>query len=147
MTTVRELYEDSIRFGEKTLAHYILHLLQEGKVSLDNNVSSLNFFLADQKKVAEMIEQNQLGFDDIKVFSLKFDDRTFAFVFAVSKEEAIEFFKKKFKRNPYNCHEYLLDIPMSRGKEYLTFRDMKKEHNKFPALAGVYERSELYGRS
>ncbi|WP_044893015.1 hypothetical protein [Bacillus alveayuensis] len=140
MTTVRELYEESIRYEEKTLAHYILHLLQEGQVSLDDDADKIDFLQADHEKVAQMIVQNQLGFSDIKVFSLKYDDKLFAFVFAASQEEAIEFFQKKFKRNPKNCHEYLLDFPMSRGNEFLTFRDMKKEHSHFPALAGFYER-------
>jgi hypothetical protein len=140
MTTVRELYEESIRYEEKTLAHYILHLLQERKVSLDDDADKIDFLQADHEKVAQMIVQNQLGFSDIKVFSLKYDDKLFAFVFAASQEEAIEFFQKKFKRNPKNCHEYPLDFPMSRGNEFLTFRDMRKEHSKFPALAGFYER-------
>jgi hypothetical protein len=140
MTTVRELYEESIRYEEKTLAHYILHLLQEGQVSLDDDADKIDFLQADHEKVAQMIVQNQLGFSDIKVFSLKYDDKLFAFVFAASQEEAIEFFQKKFKRNPKNCHEYPLDFPMSRGNEFLTFRDMRKEYSHFPALAGFYER-------
>lgn len=140
MITVRELYEESIRYEEKTLAHYILHLLQEGKVSLDDDADKLDFTQADYEKVAQMIEQNLLGFSDIKIFSLKYDDKLFAFVFAASQEEAIEFFQKKFKRNPKNCHEYPLDFPMSRGNEFLTFRDMRKEYSHFPALAGFYER-------
>lgn len=140
MITVRELYEESIRYEEKTLAHYILHLLQEGKVSLDDDADSLDFTQADHRKVSKMIEQNLLGFSDIKVFSLKYDDKLFAFIFAASKEEAIQFFHQKFKRKPYNCHEYPLDFPMSRGNEFLTFRDMKKEYSHFPALAGFYER-------
>lgn len=147
MITVRELYEDSIRYEEKTLAHYILHLLQEGKVSLDDDADKIYFLQADHEKVAQMIEQNLLGFSNIKVFSLKYDDKRFAFIFAASEEEAIQFFQQTFKRKPYNCHEYPLDFPMSRGNEFLTFRDMRKEHSHFPALAGFYERSELYGSS
>ncbi|MED0758754.1 hypothetical protein P4S93_07375 [Aneurinibacillus thermoaerophilus] len=140
MTTVRELYEESIRYEEKTLAHYILHLLQEGKVSLEDDADSLDLTQADHEKVAAMILQNQLGFSDIRIFSLKYDNKQFAFIFAANEEEAIEFFQKIFKRNPYNCHEYPLDFPMSRGNEFLTFRDMKKEYSRFPALAGFYER-------
>jgi hypothetical protein len=147
MTTVRELYEDSIRYEEKALAHYILHLLQERPVSLDDDASLIDLSKADHQKVAQMIQQNQLGLSDIKVFSLKYDEKIFAFVFAASQKEAIAFFQKKFKRKPKNCHEYPLDFPMARGQEFLTFRDMRKEHKNFPAIAGIYERSELYGSS
>jgi len=145
MPTVRELYEESIRYEEKTLAHYILHLLQEGHVSLDDDADSLDFTQADHEKIAAMILQNQLGFDDIRVFCLKYDDKLFAFVFAKNSEEAIAFFQKRFKRNPYNCHVYSLDFPMSRGQEFITFREMKKEYDCFPTFIGFYERSELYG--
>jgi hypothetical protein len=145
MTTVRELYEESIRYEEKTLAHYILHLLQEGRVSLEDDADTIDFMQADHEKVAQMIGENHLGFSDIRIFSLKYDNKRFAFIFAANEEEAIRFFQQKFKRKPYNCHEYPLDFPMSRGQEFLTFRDMRKEYSNFPALAGFYERSELYG--
>ncbi|KEF40146.1 hypothetical protein M670_00162 [Schinkia azotoformans MEV2011] len=145
MTTVRELYEDSIHYGEKVLAHYILHLLQEGHVSLNDDASLIDFSLVDQKKVTEMIQKNQLGFSDIKVFSLKWDDKTFAFIFAANEEEAKKHFEQQLGSKPLNCFEYPLDFPMSRGNEFLSFRDMKKEYSTFPAIAGFYERDENYG--
>lgn len=140
MTTVRGLYEESIRYEEKALAHYILHLLQERQVSLDDDASLIDLSKADHQKVAQMIQQNQLGLSDIKIFSLKYDDKRFAFIFAANEKEAIQFFQQKFKRNPKKCHEYPLNFPMARGQEFLTFRDMRKEHSRFPALAGFYER-------
>jgi len=144
MKTVQELYEDSIQYGEKVLAHYILHLLQEGHVSLNDDASLIDFSKADQQKVLEMINQNYLGFSDIKVFSLKWDDKTFAFIFASNEEEAKKYFEQKLRKKQLNCFEYPLDFQMSRGNEFLSFREMQKEHNQFPAIAGFYERSALY---
>ena len=140
MKTVKELYEDCIYFEEKVLAHYILHLLQEQHLSLEDDASKIDFTKADHRKVADMIQQNKLCFSDIKVFSLKMDEKTFAFIFAASREDAIEHFKQELKKDPINCFEYDIDFPMSRGNEFLSFRDMRKEYNEFPAICGFYER-------
>lgn len=150
MSTVRELYEDSLLSEEPVLAYCILYLVQEDKLSFEDDASvldsnKLQLTPGDQEKIAWMIEENKLGFDGIKIFSLKYDAKRFAFVFARNEKEAIEFFHKRFRRKPYNCYQYPLDFPMSRGREFITFRDMKKEHSRFPALAGFYERSDLYG--
>lgn len=138
MTTVKSLYEDSLYYEESTLAHYIMHLLQEGKAELDDDISKLKFEEADQEKVREMIRSNQLGFSKIKVFALKYSKRAFAFVFAKSEDEATEYFKQTFKKKVLSCYELSLDTPMARGNRILNFREMRKEHNEFPVLAGTY---------
>ena len=140
MTTIRELYEACIKYEESTLAHYILHLLQEGKVSLEDDESSLDLDQADHQVVAEMIEKNQLGFSQIKVFSLKIDANTFAFIFAKSKQEAVDHYQKKFRKEPLNCYEYPLDYRICRGNEFLSFRDLRKEFTEFPVIAGYFEK-------
>jgi hypothetical protein len=43
------------------LAHYIHHLLEEGNISLDDNICNIDFDQADHQKVADMIENNVLG--------------------------------------------------------------------------------------
>lgn len=140
MTTIRELYEACIKYEESTLAHYILHLLQEGKVSLEDDDSSLDLDQADHQVVAEMIEKNQLGFSFIKVFSLKMYANTFVFIFAKSKEEAIHYYQKTFRKAPLNCYEYPLDYRICRGNDFLSFRDLKKEMTEFPVIAGYFEK-------
>ncbi|WP_231597683.1 hypothetical protein [Bacillus sp. SA1-12] len=50
---VEDLYLDSIRFEESTLAHYIHHLLTEEKISLDDNISKIDLDQADHQKVAK----------------------------------------------------------------------------------------------
>jgi hypothetical protein len=142
MTTIRELYEASIHYEESTLAHYILHLLQEGKVSLEDDESFLDLDQADHQVVAELIEKNQLGFSFIKVFSLKMYANTFVFIFAKSKQDAINLYQKKFRKAPLNCYEYPLDYRICRGNEFLSFRDLKKEMIEFPSIAGYFEKGK-----
>lgn len=137
---VRDLYIDAICYEEVSLAHYIHHLLEEGKISLEDDESKLDLNAADHTKVREMIEQNILGFYKIGVYALKKNQQEFVFVFAVTEQEAIEFFAKTFHQTPLNCHQYSLTTQIMRDHQLMTFWDMRKEHLVFPAIAGYYER-------
>ncbi|MFJ5717526.1 hypothetical protein [Neobacillus sp. NPDC093127] len=137
---VEELYLDSIRFEESSLAHYIHHLLTEQKISLDDNISKLDFDQADHQKVAEMIQTNVLGFHKICIYSLKMNPKEFVFIFAANEHEAIQFYIKTFQQTPLNCHEYTLDYQLSRGNDVISFRDMRKEFTIFPAIAMYFKR-------
>jgi hypothetical protein len=41
-----------------------------------------------------------------------------------------------------NCHEYSFDIQLARGNAVISFRDMRKEFDSFPAIAEYFERME-----
>jgi uncharacterized glyoxalase superfamily protein PhnB len=137
---VKEAYLDSLRNEESALAHYIHHLLAEKKISLDDDMSKLDFKQADHQKVKEMIQNNVLGIYKRGVYSLKMDQKTFVFIFAASQHEAIEFYTRTFDHIPLNCHEYPLDFQFTRGNEILSFRDMKKECKGIPAIAGYFNK-------
>ena len=137
---VRELYQDALTYEESPLAHYLLHMIQENLVSMDDDISAIDFDKADHQKVAEMIERNVLGIKKIRIFSLKMHLEKFCFIFAESEEEAIECYKNHFKKAPMNCIEQPLDFEIVRGNETITFRELRKEHEKFPAIVGFYER-------
>ena len=137
---VKELYLDSLLNEESALAHLIHHLLSERKVSLEDDISMLDTAQVDREKVAEMIHRNVLGFRKIHMYSLKMSTTTFVFIFAANEQEAIHYFSKTFHRRPLNCCEYLLEYKIARGNEITTFRNMKREHEKFPAIAGYYEK-------
>ena len=139
---VKDLYRNSLYYEESTLAHYIHHLLAEQKISLDDDLSKLDFELADHQKVAEMIQTNVLGFHKVGIYSLKMNRYDFVFLFARSKQEAIEYYRKRFQQTPLNCHEYSLDYQLFRGKEVISFRDMRKEFESFPAVAGYFTRGQ-----
>ncbi|MFB6466820.1 hypothetical protein ACE38V_08340 [Cytobacillus sp. Hz8] len=137
---VEELYLDSIRFEESSLVHYLYHLLTEQKISLDDSIQALDFDQADHQKVAEMIQNNVLGFYKIRIYSLKMNQNDFVFIFANSEQEAIQFYTENFQQSPLNCHEYTLDFQLARGNEVISFRDMRKEFERFPAIAGYFGR-------
>ncbi|MEH7354820.1 hypothetical protein V7150_14780 [Neobacillus drentensis] len=137
---VEELYRDSLIYEESSLAHYLYHLLAERKISLNDNISKIDFEQADHQKVAELIQKNVLGIHKIGIYSLKMNQKDFIFIFAASEQEAIQFYTKTFHQTPLNCHEYSLDFQLSRGKEVISFRDMRKEFVRFPAIAGCFKR-------
>jgi hypothetical protein len=139
---VKDLYLDSIRLEESSLAHYIHHLLEEGNIELDDNISSIDFDQADHQRVAEMIENNVLGFHKVGIYSLKMNESNFVFIFAGSEQEAIRFYKEIFHHEPLNCHEYSLDFELVRGNGVISFREMRKEFMGFPAIAGYFQKLE-----
>ncbi|MBM7602548.1 hypothetical protein JOC75_000518 [Metabacillus crassostreae] len=137
---IKELYLESLLLEESPLAHYIFYLLNEKKISLNDDVSKLNFDLADHQKVAELIENNVLGFHKVDIFSLKMNQNEYVFIFADSKQKAIQFFKETFGHVPMNCHAYSLDYELTRGNEVVSFRKMRMEYECFPVVAGFFNR-------
>ncbi|MEK5391487.1 hypothetical protein NSQ59_14085 [Margalitia sp. FSL K6-0131] len=142
---VREMYENLILYEESTLAHSLYHLLAEEKISLDDDISKIDMNQVNPEKVAELVEKNVLGIHKIGVYSLKMDKKTFVFIYASSEEEAIQFYRKSFHKNPLNCHEYSLDFELTRGNGVISFREMRKEFTQFPAVAGYYVKETLGG--
>ena len=135
---VKELYLEAISLEQSSLVHYLYHLLAEGIISADDPIESLNLDQADHQKVAEMIQTNLLGFHKVGIYSLKRNAKEFVFIFAHNKQEAIEFYTETFQQSPLNCHEYPLDFQIERGNEVITFREMRKEFERFPAIAGYF---------
>ncbi|OIK09408.1 hypothetical protein BIV60_24010 [Bacillus sp. MUM 116] len=138
---VKDLYQDCLLFEETSLAHYIYHLLAKEKISLEDDSSKIDLNQADHQKVAEMIENNVLGFHKVGIYSLKMNQKAFAFIYASSQEEAIQFHIKSFHKTPLNCHEYPLEFELTRGNGVISFRNMRKEFKSFPAIAGCFMRA------
>ncbi|MFD0826416.1 hypothetical protein ACT8ZR_12195 [Neobacillus sp. M.A.Huq-85] len=137
---VKDLYQDCLLYEETPLAYYLYHLLAEKKISLECDSSKIDLSQADHQKVAEMIENNVLGFHKVGIYSLKMNQKAFAFIYAGSQDEAIQFYVQSFHKTPLNCHEYPLDLELARGKGVISFREMKKEFKSFPAIAGCFMR-------
>ncbi|WP_053362539.1 hypothetical protein [Bacillus sp. FJAT-27251] len=137
---VKDVYLEAITLEASPLAHYIFHLLAEKKISLEDHMDQIDLYQADQQKVAEMIDNNFLGFHKVGIYSLKRSAKEFVFIFAGSELEAIHFFTRTYRQRPLNCHESCLDFELVRGNEVISFREMKKEFERFPAVAGVFRR-------
>lgn len=132
--TVKELYEYSISNEVSTLAHYIIHLFQEKKVTSQDDITKIDFEQADHEKVEAIIKNNELGIYKLRIYCLKMNEQDYAYIFARNSKEAIQHFSKTYHQLPVYCKELELDTEFVRGKETISFRDMRKEYSSFPAL-------------
>ncbi len=129
----------------KVLVYAIRHFLSAGKLRYDDPADKLDEVLAqateeDNRAIGKLFEENPLKIDEIHVYAMKIENGRFAFVFARNEEEATHFFCCVFQQWPKNCHQYPMDFPMAVGVRFRSFRELKREHAEFPALAGIYER-------
>jgi hypothetical protein len=87
-----------------------------------------------------MIQNNVLGINKIRVYSLKMNQKDFVFIYSASQQEAIQFYTKTFHQTPLNCHEYSIDFQLARGNNVISFRDLRKEYKRFPVIAGYFNK-------
>ena len=141
---VKEVFDYSISHEESPLAHYIFHLYQEKKITSEDDFSKLDFNQADHQKVEEMIINNVLGIYKISIYAFKKNEQDFVYIFARNSKEATQFFIETYYQPPVYCTETSLDTEFVRGKETVSFRDMRKEYSSFPAVAGKYSRRQYH---
>lgn len=143
MRTVKTLFDEAIRYEMKSLVYCILYALKNKNIRLDDSEEKFfntRFADTDNKEISRLIKQNPLKLDFVNIYSLKMDKQKFAMIYARSREEAIEHYKKIFNRTPLNCHEFLLDYEIMQGNKPISYREMRKQFNSFPAYAGYMER-------
>jgi len=144
MPTIRELFDECTHNNYSYTAHALYFLLSEGLVSADDPHTILDHVEVDEERVSEWTKQNYLCIHMEKVYSLKISDAEFVFVYAKNTVEAVAFIQKKWTINLRNCHEYPLDFTIMRGKECISFREMKKDFQSIPAIIGTYQKEEVY---
>ncbi|WP_442600002.1 hypothetical protein [Neobacillus sp. D3-1R] len=137
---VRDVYLYCFQNEETSLAHCIHHLLAEKKITLDDDMSKVDLHQVNHQKVAEMIQNNVLGFHKVNIYSLKRSKEEFVFIYAFNQQAAIQCYKENFHQSPLNCHEYPLDFELTRGNDVISFREMRKEFERFPAVAGCFRK-------
>lgn len=142
MNTIEDLLRDAMDYEEKALIYYILYALKKGKIKMEDpeeKFDSIFFTEREKKEVARLIEENPLKIDRVNIFSLKMDKTRYAMIFARSKREAIHYYIKRFKKKPLNCCEFLLDYQVMQGEKPITFWELRKQFDSFPAYAGYME--------
>lgn len=131
---LKEFYMDCILYEEPILVYYIQQLLAEKKISLEDDLSKLDFKQADQNQVAELIRKNPLGFRKIYVYELKVNQKDMVYVYAANEQDAIHLFKRTFRKAPLEVDECPLETEIMVGNQVMTFRELKKTYNHFPAF-------------
>lgn len=142
MNTIEDLLRDAMDYEEKVLIYYILYALEKEKIKMEDpeeKFDMIQFTEQENKEIARLIEENPLKIDRVNIYSLKMDKTRYAMIFARSKEEAIHYYIKKFKKKPLNCCEFLLDYQVMQGKKAVSFLELRKQLDSFPAYAGYME--------
>lgn len=142
MNTIEDLLKDAMDYEEKVLIYYIMFALKKGKVRMEDpeeKFDSIIFTEQEKKEIARLIEENPLKIDRVNIYSLKMDKTRYAMIFAKSKKEAIRYYVEKFKKKPLNCYEFLLDYQVMQGKKAVSFWELRKQFDSFPAYAGYME--------
>ncbi|KYD28544.1 hypothetical protein ABEV35_10885 [Geobacillus stearothermophilus] len=137
--------KEAIRNEAASLIYTLHYFLSTKRLRRDSTMEELekameNATEEDKRAIARLVEENPLKVREIHVFSLKIRQGRFAFVFATNEEEAKLFVQHKYGIEPKNCFQYPLDFPMSIGNRFTTFREMAREKNSFPSLAGFYQK-------
>lgn len=143
MSTIKDLLDDAVRYEESALAHYIFFLLQEGKVQLADDKSTLDLSLCYADKFQDMWKNNVLGFDKTKIYSLKQSKDTFVFIFAENPRDARYLYWREYGQEPINCMELSQDEIISYGNRFMSFRQIKQEMQKFPCILGYFKKPNL----
>ena len=139
MSTIETLYGDAIRYEELVLAHYILCLIQEGKITWSDESSILTEVQADREKLTDMIKNNILGICQIHMYALKVKRGKWVFIYAKSPEEAKQHLRTTTGSKSLNCRKIPADQRVSIDNRFLNFREWKKEQSVFPCLVGCFE--------
>ena len=140
MKTIETLYLECIEFEELVMAHYLLCLIQEGKVQFHDEVSVLRTVEASSvEKVRHLIDKNYLRFCTIKMYEMQVAERKWALVYANSPEEAKDYLWRTRGEKAWDCREPLMDFDIPYDNRRVTYRDLKKEFNKFPCFVRYFE--------
>lgn len=142
--TIKELFEAAVEYDESYLAHTIILLLREGKISLQDEGKVLDTVQLDVEKIKKAVEENELGVNPIKLFSLKMDQYVFAWIFAKTDKEAVNHFVNLHRKKPINCLEFPMDVEMEIGDREMTFRQLRDEQKHFPSFACYYDKRDEY---
>jgi hypothetical protein len=117
---VRDVYLDCFYYEESTLDHYIHHLLAEKKISLDDDISKMDLTQTNHQKVAEMIQNNVLGFHKVIIFSLKRSKKDYVLYLRSKPARCIKLYTETFQQAPLNCLEYPPDFQLPRGNDVVS---------------------------
>lgn len=137
---VRDLFSAAIEREEKSLVYAILYLMQKGYIRETDDESKIDFSKIDNEAVDRLFQENPLGIRKIRIFCLMKNKKRYEFIYAENEREAAEYFRELFKQEPIKIFEYPLDFTLAEGKAFVSFREIRKRFEEFPAYLGYFEK-------
>ncbi|UYL94220.1 hypothetical protein PT91_gp44 [Geobacillus phage vB_GthS_PT9.1] len=150
--TIRELYTAAIEQKEESLILLLDFLLFAKKaVKLDDDAERVDYYLQDRFRVKMneyLSSHNELKQivkpkEPREVFNIKSDKGRF-FIVARTKEEALEFYNKRFGGTVYFIHTEPLELRVyefstEEETKEKTWHDLLSKVKKIPSLLGQYD--------
>ena len=140
--TFNELYHDALMQEEYRLAYKILHLQKRGIIRFSDPYDGEKFSRIDPVLLKQEYQQNEMGFIRYRAYGLRVGTLIY-FVIAATSTEAKLYAKNHLGIHFTESHEVDLDTRVFTNNTFLTFREIKRNEDRVPILAGVYEETEV----
>lgn len=140
--TFNELYHDALMQEEYRLAYKILHLHKRGLINFSDPYDREKFSLIDPELLKQEYRQNEMGFIRYRAYGLKVGTLIY-FVIAATSTEAKLYAENSLRIQFTKVCEIDLDTSVFVNNSFTTFREIKKNEDQVPVLAGVYEEDEV----
>jgi vacuolar-type H+-ATPase subunit I/STV1 len=149
--TIRELYAEAIEHKQESLILLLDLLFAKKAVKLDDDTkvirkyyrpnvyAKMNEYLNSHNEIRQIVKPKEPK----EVFNIKSDKGRF-FIVARTKEEALEFYNKRFGGTVYSIHAEPLELGVHEfsAKEETkekTWHDLLSKVKKIPSLLGQYD--------
>lgn len=137
--TLRELFNDAVKYDEPKLAYTIYWASQNG-ISLDQNYETLKNADVDFREVDELIKSNPLGIQSIRLYSCK-EGSKFHLILARDEQEAKGEILTRYGYIPAQVHDvsHGMDNSLwdSRKNKSEWIRGIKDSAIEFPVYLGL----------
>lgn len=138
---VMELMQESIRYDETFLAYAIFWGIQKNVFRGNHDCNSIDFNLVNVSETKEMMNQNILGIEMIRLYSMKMEDGRFAIVLAKQETDAKGKFLSEYGKLPRRVIDISEKMDTSFYFEKIghrSIREIKESILEFPYLVMVY---------
>lgn len=143
--TVNELMYDALKYDEPLLAYSVFWSIKQGLCKAQDHVREFKTELVIQEEVNELVEQNPLGMNTLKLYAMPTKENHSLLVFADSEASAKGHYLSEQGKLPRLIHDmtFKLDTTFWFGEEqgYKTLRKVRDETLMFPSTVMEYDKT------
>lgn len=143
--TVNELMYDALKYDEPLLAYSVFWSIKQGLCKAQDHARTFKAELVNQEEVNELIKQNVLGVNTLKLYAMPTKENHSLLVFAESEASAKGHYLNELGVLPKKVHDMTnkLDTTFWLGEEqgYKTLREVRDETLMFPSTVMEYDKT------
>lgn len=143
--TVNELMYDALKYDEPLLAYSVFWSIKQGLCKANDHVKEFKTELVNQEEVNDLIKQNVLGMNMLKLYAMPTKPNHSLLVFAETEAAAKGHYLNELGNLPRTVHDmtHKLDTTFWFGEEqgYKTLRKVRDETLMFPSTVMEYDKT------